>query len=556
MKTRLVDIEAARDRAAAFAHARIDDDLESGSAPVRRALAYLRAHLFDPELSVKRLQRKTGNEESTFFHAFRDALGVRPKAYIESLRLETAGRMLRENDIAVQAVATTTGFGSLRTFRSRFRKRFGTTPVAYARAARAGGAPPTDSPSKPTPLVEATDWHGVLAAWSEAERRDRVSRRIELAVLDESAERRAEQAWSIARDLSPDGRDDLVRHVARTTPALVELLFARSRVEGRGDRAHGVTLAELALRAIPEHTNFAWTGAKLAELRIRAHAWLGNAHRLCLDFTPATQAFADARSLLESTPEPISDFARCELARLEAGLYWVRTDYEKASKLADEAVALAEDETSDAHPLLVSALRRRASIAADDGKPIESITDLERALDVMGTSAIDSDRLPIHLALAQRFVDLQNAEAAASHLAITESLLEHAKDSRGSALVDLARGRIEWLRGRRGNAVEALQSALHGFEAHDSRFDIIVVLTDLAIVNLEADHFEAAVPIVNQLLPALRLLDADRQWRQLVVKLSASLARRTVTLEILRRVKETLPRIAARGASAQINSEA
>lgn len=547
-----IDGTAARDRAARAARARIDADLARARPGVGAALRHLRDNLFESDLTSGDLQEASGIGDSSFFHAFHDATGERPKAYLEILRLETAASLLRDTRVTVGHVATLCGFVSLKTFRTRFRRRFGIAPGRFARE-RAEDEP---APTGGAVRVEAPHWYDAFVRWAAAETRDRESGAMDEAAVAESARARAERAWSVARRLTARGRDALVVMVATTTPALVELLFTRSRIEGRGDRAWGVEVGELALRAIPEHTNPAWPAALRTEMRVRAHAWLGNAHRLRLDFTPATEAFATARRILESSQEPVSDYARCELPWLEAGLYWVRTNYARAAILADEAVALAEDEISDAHPLLVPALRRRASIAADAGRVAESISDLERCLALADPASITPDRALLHQAIAQRYLLVEDAAGAARALALGERMARALDDSWVTPFMALARGRLEWLRGEHIKAVDTLEKALQAFEAQDSRFDIIVTMTDLALVRLEAGDTTKATDIVDRLLPALRLLNAGAEWRRLIQEVRSSLVRRDLAIAVLGKVKAALPAYAARGFSAQLPSEA
>lgn len=468
---------AARDAAAEPARARINFDLERAGVAVARGLHYLREHLFDPDLSIRKLQKETRNTDSLFFHGFRDATGESPKPYIEALRLETAAALLRDTERAVNDVASVCGFVSLKTFRLRFRARFGLLPGRYAKE----HATVASAAGEDAIWIEAPEWLATFAAWEKAERLERQSRRLGDLELAASGRRRAEQAWMVARELTERARRQLVIFVGRTTPALAELLFERSRIEGRGNRDWGVAIAELARAAIPPHTNLEWPGARLHETRLRAHAWIGNAHRLRLDLSAAAAAFAEARRELEASGEAISALARAELPWLEAGLYWVQSDYERAGALADEAVAISEAE--EARSLLVPALRRRASVTSDAGRHADSLKDLERCVDLTSSCTPAAEVWPIHQALAGCYLALKDVETAARELAIAETLCALSDDSRAEAHVSLTRGRLNWLRGDQGAASRDLERALRGFEGLDSRFEIEVAKQDLRIVH-------------------------------------------------------------------------
>ncbi len=320
-----------RDATAMAARRRIDADIRNAEPRLRPALEYLRDHLFEPGLMVDDLQKASGIESARFYETFRQATGASPRAYFERFRLRTAAALLRETTLAVGEVAMLSGYVSLKSFRLRFRKRFGLPPVRYRRQNVERTVPPDDDIS-----IEAPHWCAAFLTWAAADARDRATDVRTADDLEASAARRAEQAWAIARGLSERARRQLVAFVGRTTPALAEHLFEQSRVEGRGDRAWGVAVAKLAHDAIPQHTNDAWHGKSLCEARIRAHAWLGNAHGLLLDFSAAAGAFERARHLLAAAgTAPVSALARAELAWLEAGLEWIRSDYARAAVLAD-----------------------------------------------------------------------------------------------------------------------------------------------------------------------------------------------------------------------------
>ncbi len=103
-----------------------------------RALEYIReAPLQDVRLS--HLCAVSGISERSLQYAFRDTLGVTPKAFITTRRLHAARRALLESDPSatrVADVAMRLGFYELGRFAGYYRKRFGEHPSTTLRRVR------------------------------------------------------------------------------------------------------------------------------------------------------------------------------------------------------------------------------------------------------------------------------------------------------------------------------------------------------------------------------------------------------------------------------------
>jgi transcriptional regulator GlxA family with amidase domain len=87
-------------------------------------------HLTD-DLSVAALARRAGMSERNFVRAWRQETGTTPAAYVESVRLEAARRLLESTDMTVDAVARTAGFRRAEQLHRAVRRRLGTTPGSY-----------------------------------------------------------------------------------------------------------------------------------------------------------------------------------------------------------------------------------------------------------------------------------------------------------------------------------------------------------------------------------------------------------------------------------------
>jgi AraC family transcriptional activator FtrA len=111
-------------------------------APVRAVgdtLAELAAwageHL-DEVSGVDALADRLNVSRRTLARRFAEELGTSPGAWLQSLRVVEARRLLEDTDLPVEVVATRVGLASAVNLRRQFRHQVGTTPGAYRRAVR------------------------------------------------------------------------------------------------------------------------------------------------------------------------------------------------------------------------------------------------------------------------------------------------------------------------------------------------------------------------------------------------------------------------------------
>ena len=102
---------------------------------VARVKDYIDAHLRQ-QLTLDDLAGLSGYSRFHFARGFRAATGLPPYAYILRARIALACRLLDDERLPVQAVASETGFASHPQFASRFRQLTGISPSAYRRIMR------------------------------------------------------------------------------------------------------------------------------------------------------------------------------------------------------------------------------------------------------------------------------------------------------------------------------------------------------------------------------------------------------------------------------------
>lgn len=87
--------------------------------------------------TVATMARAANLSERHFARCFAEEVGVTPARYVESVRIETARRLLEETDHGVEAIAASAGFGTAETMRRAFLRNVRTSPTEYRNRFRA-----------------------------------------------------------------------------------------------------------------------------------------------------------------------------------------------------------------------------------------------------------------------------------------------------------------------------------------------------------------------------------------------------------------------------------
>ncbi len=102
---------------------------------LRRAVEYMHDHC-DRELSLPEIARAAYLSAFHFARLFKKLTGTTPHAYLASLRIERARRMLAETDLPIAEISSRVGYGSQSHFTKLFREATGLTPKAFRQAAQ------------------------------------------------------------------------------------------------------------------------------------------------------------------------------------------------------------------------------------------------------------------------------------------------------------------------------------------------------------------------------------------------------------------------------------
>jgi AraC-like DNA-binding protein len=111
-------------------HDRLARPPANKQALLDRVRSLVMADLSDP-IGATDIAKRLGWHRVYFAERFRAAAGFPPGAFITSLRLDEARRLLRNEDATLEKVAHAVGLGSASRLCRLFRRHFGATPGAY-----------------------------------------------------------------------------------------------------------------------------------------------------------------------------------------------------------------------------------------------------------------------------------------------------------------------------------------------------------------------------------------------------------------------------------------
>ncbi len=114
----------------AFAHLDVGRG-EHEDAVILRAQEWLHEHYDRHDVRLEALAGRLGMSPRNFIRRFKDATGRTPLAYLQSLRIATAKRLLENGRGTIQEVSAAVGYDDAMFFRSLFRRHTGLAPTEY-----------------------------------------------------------------------------------------------------------------------------------------------------------------------------------------------------------------------------------------------------------------------------------------------------------------------------------------------------------------------------------------------------------------------------------------
>ena len=104
--------------------------LSQYTKPIQKIKSYIDRH-YDDQLTIETLANKCYLSPNYLSKAFRAQVGVSPRQYLTSKRLEEARKLICSTQLPVQEIAMRTGFSDVNYFIQQFKHAYNKTPKQY-----------------------------------------------------------------------------------------------------------------------------------------------------------------------------------------------------------------------------------------------------------------------------------------------------------------------------------------------------------------------------------------------------------------------------------------
>ncbi len=528
------------------ARARIAEDCEKAPEDLKKVFRVVAERLTDPSLGATEAWEAAGGADTTLVAIFRAITGVSLKQYIEDRRIEMAYRLILLTDLDLGSISEWVGYENYPTFIAAYQRQHHSLPSAVPRE--------NWPPSLIDDLTSAKVGDGLLTT-------DEFVCHIEdlirlcpalaktihigdcpdpepVRIIDGAASDRlkAEGLWQMIRDLPfAEQCRELRGHLFRSE-VLFNLLRKKSRLEGRKSRQRGIEVAKLALVSL-ERSDHVF-GGRVHELRALGWAWLGNAHRLKLDFSAAAGAFEQADREW-AAPRAVHDMlVLANICALKGSLRLLQRDYLAARQELDHSLALfrAAGETVDEARELVT----RAMVYTYEGKPSCAVKDLREAVSLIDELEEQEIAFAIRGNLANALARAGQTKDAAKELELARQLKPTIDNPLGTYKLDCIAGDLAVRCGDLVKAQGLYRRARSGFRAAGERGYFSVVSVDLMVVHSMQDDWESVEVLVTDTLPILSSLRLHNETLATVHLLAQAIETQGLTRRLLHELRVAL----------------
>jgi tetratricopeptide (TPR) repeat protein len=355
----------------------------------------------------------------------------------------------------------------------------------------------------------------------------------------ERERRRGERALPLLRELGAAGLRHDPRLQGLSGIPLVETLLKVSFERRFEDPAQMLELAELARDFAGGLDGGRHGVARVADLRARASAELGNAYRIAERLPEAREAFGMAeRFRQDGSGDPLLA-ALVDTCR--AALHTTLRQFPEARELYDRTIA-AYEQIGDAHAAGRTRVQR-AICSYYEGDAQRALAEARR-----GYALLDPAREPEVLnAAGQSLLEILahcGEYGQAARLLLQSGLRQKiAEQPINRMKLRWTEGRILVGLGRRERAEEAFREARDGFLDLDHRYHAAVVGLDLAAVWLELGRDAEVGRLASDTLAAFREFGIHREAQQALSFLNRACEKQKVTPSLLRLVIHFLDRL-------------
>ena len=495
--------------AAEATRAGIRRDRARAPRALKKVFTVIARRLFHPSLNANEAWRAAGVRDRSLGTVFKALTEVSLSRYIAVARIEVADVLIRNTDLDLASISERIGYTYHPTFTENYKRLKGTLPSEMPRERLA--PPLIDDETSLKAGRGLLDEEAVvryvedlLRIYPTAAKRIHIGGCPEpehLIIVDgaQDDQLKAEGLWQKIRDLPFEEQCREVRRFRFCNRVLFDLLRRVSRPEGRKSRRRGIEVAELALVSLERSDRV--FGDRIHDLRALGWAWLGNAHRLALDFSAAAAAFeqADREWGMPRAERDLSVSAN--ICALKGCLWMVRREYAAATRDLDRACALFRQLAQARDGAM--ALIKRATIHIYAGKLGEAIEDLQEAADLIDKDEEREVAFAVRGNLANALVRAGNAKSAARELDRARQLNHDIDDPLGAIKLDWIAGDLGELLGDLEAAERFYAGVSTGFqEAGEMRY-FGMVSVDLMTIHSQQGEWEKVGALASETLPIL-----------------------------------------------------